>query len=136
MWINRYIFKLVRSAFQQFPALIITGPRQTGKTAGVKYLFPDAAYVSLDFLDEARRAQEDPKGFLSRFHEPLIIDEIQYAPDFLRYLKGVIDQDRRPGRFIITGSQPFQLMEGVTESLSGRAAIIRMPTLMTAEILA
>lgn len=135
MWIDRDIFQLFRDVFEQFPSLVITGARQTGKTSGVRHTFPEAAYVSLDFLEDARQAAQDPVSFLGRFSEPLIIDEIQYVPELLRYLKGIIDRDRRPGRFVLTGSQPFHLMAGVSESMSGRAAIISMPTLATKEVI-
>jgi predicted AAA+ superfamily ATPase len=118
------------------PVVVLTGARQTGKTSLVKHLFPGHHYVSLDLPSEAAQAEEDPDAFLSRHPAPLIIDEVQYAPGLLRHLKREVDMKRgENGRFILTGSQPFELMTGVAESLAGRAAVLTLGGLSYAEIL-
>ncbi|NJN47215.1 MAG: ATP-binding protein [Candidatus Competibacteraceae bacterium] len=106
----------------------------SGKTSLVRRLFPQADYVTLDIPRDAETARLDPSGLLSGRQEPLIIDEVQYVPELLRYLKIAIDRDRRPGRFVLTGSQDFALMQGVSESLAGRCAVLALPTLALVEV--
>lgn len=120
--------------FRQFPALLVTGPRQVGKTALVRKVFPNAVYVSLDLPSIASQAETLPEEFLRHYRTPLIIDEVQYAPSLFRYLKVMIDQDRRPGRFILTGSQNFLLMQGISESLAGRCGVLNMLNLSATEL--
>jgi len=134
MWIERKLSQVVTAAFQQFPALVLSGARQAGKTSLVRRLFPEANYVTLDIPRDAESARLDAEGFLGGRREPLIIDEVQYVPELLRHLKAAIDRDRRPGRFILTGSQDFRLMQGVTESLAGRCAVLSLSTLSLAEV--
>jgi predicted AAA+ superfamily ATPase len=117
--------------------LVLTGSRQVGKTTLLKELFPDHNYICLDGVLEASMAEESPEEFMRRYSHPLLIDEVQYAPTLFRYLKSIIDAHRHDhGRFILTGSQKFQLMAGVSESLAGRAAIVELETLMLKEIIA
>ena len=129
MYIPRLLYHSLVKALQHFPAVLITGPRQSGKTT---FLLqeggPGYSYVSFDDPLERNFAVSDPNGFLDRFGgQPLIVDEIQYVPDILQYLKMRIDQDReRYGRFLLTGSQQFQLMKNVSESLAGRIAILEL----------
>lgn len=118
---------------RQFPAVLLTGPRQCGKTALLRKVFPHASYVTLDVPGHAAAAMTDGADFILRFKEPLIIDEVQYAPAFFRTLKILIDKDRRPGRFLLTGSQVFPLMQGVSESLAGRCGVLELQTLSWAE---
>ncbi len=125
---------MVRKAFAQFPVLVLTGPRQAGKTSLVRHLFPKAGYVTFDIPREAEYARLDFDAFLRSHPDPLIIDEVQYVPEVLRYLKIVVDRDKRPGRFVLTGSQNFSVMSGVTESLAGRCALLALPTLSLAEL--
>ncbi len=134
MWIQRKISDVVERAFAQFPALVLSGARQAGKTSLVRHLFPQADYVTLDIPRDAETARLDPSGFLVSLREPFIIDEVQYVPELLRHLKIAIDRDRRPGRFILTGSQDFSLMQGVSESLAGRCAVLSLSTLALAEV--
>ncbi len=121
---------------EHFPAVLVTGARQVGKTSLLRRLFPDAGYLTLDYPAYAEAAVTEPEALLARFSEPLIIDEIQYAPSLLRYLKVRIDEDRAPGRFLLTGSQTFSLMQGVSESLAGRCGAHRLYTLSRSELAA
>lgn len=137
MWIDRGLGSQVLAAARQFPALVLTGARQTGKTSLLRHLFPDAAFVSLDLPSAAQRAEQEGDAFLTSFGEPLILDEVQYAPALFRYLKVVIDAQRTVrGRFLMTGSQKFSLMRGVSESLAGRCAVLDLDTLSSREIVA
>ncbi len=120
---------------QHFPAVLLTGARQTGKTALLSHLFPSAAFVALDLPSVAQHAEEEPENFLRQYTQPLILDEIQYAPKIFRYLKRTIDEQRHSmGRFLMTGSQKFPLMAAVNESLSGRCAVIELDTLSATEV--
>jgi len=135
VWIQRQFEGILLRSAQTRPVVVLTGPRQTGKTSLVRRLFPDHAYVSLDLPSEAAQAEGDPISFLQRHGDPLIVDEVQYAPALFRHLKRVVDENRdQMGRLILTGSQPFQLMHGVSESLAGRADILRLDGLSYAEI--
>ncbi|MFP4501221.1 MAG: ATP-binding protein [Candidatus Hydrogenedentota bacterium] len=134
MWIDRHISEVIRPAFSQFPVVVVTGARQAGKTSLVRHLFPEAGYVTFDIPQVAESARLDFPAFHRQHPDPLIIDEVQYVPEVLRHLKSVIDKDRRPGRFLLTGSQDFSVMEGVTESLAGRCAVLSLPTLSLAEV--
>lgn len=134
MWIARKYEKTLSELSKQFPVVVVTGPRQVGKTALVRKVFPDATYITLDLPSTAAQAEKDSENFLRNLGEPAIIDEIQYAPSLFRYLKVIIDEDRRPGRFILTGSQNFLLMQGISESLAGRCAILNMLNLSADEV--
>jgi predicted AAA+ superfamily ATPase len=124
-----------RDSVASRPVVVLTGPRQTGKTSLVRRLFPHHAYASLDLPSEAAQAGHDPSSFLARHQGNLVIDEVQYAPALFRHLKTVVDRARdRNGQFILTGSQPFQLMRGVSESLAGRAEILHLDGLSFAEL--
>ena len=135
MWIERSITpRLLRLAASR-PVVVLTGARQTGKTALLQRAFPEHHYVSLDLPSEAAQAEQDPAAFLARHPPPLIIDEVQYAPTLFRHLKLAVDADRGAcGRFLLSGSQPFTLMRGVGDSLAGRAAIVQLGGLSSAEI--
>ena len=119
----------------QFPAVLVTGARQAGKTSILRHLYPQISYLSLDLPANAEAANTAPEQLLNQFPEPVIIDEIQYAPSLLRHLKARIDENRSPGRYLLTGSQVFPLMQGVSESLAGRCAILNLHTLARAELL-
>ncbi len=118
---------VLKKAVKTFPAVIVTGPRQSGKTTLLRTAFGRThRYVTLENPDVRAWAREDPVGWLASNPRPLIIDEIQYVPELLSYLKTMIDEDRRPGQFLLTGSQNFALMAGVSQSLAGRAAILSL----------
>lgn len=134
MWIERNISPTVERLFRSFPAILVTGPRQVGKTSLLRHLFPQASYRSFDIPSLARQAEENPQDFFSQLDEPLLIDEIQYAPSLFRQLKIRIDADRRPGRFLLTGSQTFPLIQGISESLAGRCAVLEMHSLSFSEV--
>lgn len=133
-YIKREIEKNVLDAASSFPAVILTGARQTGKSTLIKQLFPNAHYLSFDLLSIRNSAKEDPIGFLNDYDGQIILDEVQEAPEILNYVKFKIDENRTPGRYLITGSQQFSLMEGVQESLAGRAAVLELSTFCFAEI--
>ena len=111
------------------------GPRQSGKTTLSKKVFEDHDYVSLEEPDEREFALADPKGFLRRFSGGVILDEVQRAPDLLSYIQGIVDRENIPGRFILTGSQQFHVMEKVSQTLAGRTAIVYLLPLSLNELL-
>ena len=124
----------LRAAAALNPVVTLTGPRQSGKTTLVRAVFPGHHYLSLEAPDVRTRAVEDPRGFLAR-GDRLILDEIQRAPDLLSYIQVLVDEDARPGRFILTGSQNILLMESVSQTLAGRTALVRLYPLSLAELL-
>jgi predicted AAA+ superfamily ATPase len=126
--------KALERLSRAFPVVAITGPRQSGKTTLARTLFADKPYVSLENPIELAFAQEDPRGFLARFAEGAIFDEAQRWPALFSWLQGMVDDDRRPGRFVLTGSQQFGLMAGITQSLAGRVAVTHLLPLSLAEL--
>ncbi|MEZ5330740.1 MAG: ATP-binding protein [Thermoanaerobaculia bacterium] len=116
----------LRRAAKQMPVVAVTGPRQSGKTTLCRAVFPDRPYVSLEALDNREFAETDPRGFLTAYRGGAILDEIQRAPGLLSYLQVEVDEDPRPGRFVVTGSQHFGLTEAVTQSLAGRIALLHL----------
>lgn len=119
---------------QVLPVVVITGPRQSGKTTLARSIFANKPYITLENPDELAFAQEDPRGFLARFPDGAIFDEAQRWPAMFSWLQGMVDNDRRPGRFILTGSQQFSLMAGITQSLAGRVAVTQLLPLSLAEL--
>ena len=135
MWIPRAVEPHLRRSAKTRPVLVLTGARQTGKTSTLRRLFPKHAFVSLDLPVEAEQAEKEPTAFLQRHPPPVMIDEVQYAPQLFRHLKSAVDASRaRNGQFLLTGSQKFTLMRSISESLAGRADIVELETLSYAEI--
>ncbi len=135
MWIPRQISAKVLTIASQYPALILTGARQVGKTSLLQKLFPEHRLITLDLPSHAELAEKKPGDFFDRFPPPVIIDEVQYAPNLFRHLKIRIDQNRnRYGQYLLTGSQKFTLMKNVSESLAGRCALLELETLSLGEI--
>ncbi len=136
MYVPRTLEGFAKAAASQFPIVLVTGARQVGKTTLLRHIRePERTYVTLDdplVLDLARR---DPALFFQRFRPPLLIDEIQYAPDLLPYIKMEADAHRRPNSFWLTGSQQFHVMKGVSESLAGRVAVVRLLGLSRREMI-
>mgnify|MGYP000929352765 FL=1 len=138
-YVNRAMEDTFLELNRQFPAILLTGPRQVGKTTMLKKLMDEEnigrAYVTLDDLTERKMAKEDPAMFFQIHRPPLFIDEVQYAPELFPYIKIWVDKNHRAGDFWLTGSQVFKLMEGVQESLAGRVALLQMLPLSQQEIL-
>lgn len=126
---------VLQAAASRMPVVTLVGPRQSGKTTLVRTVFPDHAYVSLERPDERAMALEDPIDFLDRFSGPVILDEVQRAPELLSYIQDRVDRDGQPGGFILTGSHHLLLMEGVSQTLAGRTEILELYPLSVAELL-
>lgn len=131
--LKRALSPFILSAAHQLPVVSITGPRQSGKTTLVRHLFPQKPYINFENLDERALAREDPRGFLAQFKEGAILDEIQHLPELFSYIQVLVDEEQRPGHFILTGSQNFLLMQGISQSLSGRVALFHLLPLSLAE---
>ncbi len=122
--ITRTLEKKLRELAGYYPAVVVTGPRQSGKTTLCRMTYPDKPYVSLEAIDIRDFAHSDPRGFLAEYADGAIIDEIQHVPELLTYLQSDIDGRPDPGRFILTGSQHFGLSQSIAQSLAGRCGIL------------
>lgn len=126
-FIPRKLTDVLLNANRHFPAVVVTGPRRAGKTTLLRELFPRAQYVLLEDPDIQMRVRSDARAFLEELQPPVIFDEIQNAPELLNYVRTMIDEHpRRMGQWIFTGSQEAPLMQGITESMAGRAAILQL----------
>ena len=132
--IDRDLAPRLAAAARSFPALTLTGPRQSGKSTLCRQLFPRHPYVNLESPDVRRFALEDPRAFLAQCPAGAILDEIQRAPELTSYLQPIIDADPAPGRWILTGSQHFALLESVSQSLAGRSAVFNLLPLCRQEV--
>ena len=135
-YINRNLEKVVAEVTKEYPVVLVTGPRQVGKTTMLLKMMEgtDRRYVTLDDLNERNLAKTDPELFLQMHKPPVLIDEVQYAPELFSYIKIHVDKTHAPGDFWLTGSQVFKLMKGVQESLAGRVAVLSLTSLSQAEI--
>ena len=132
--IPRQLADVARRRLQGYPAVVITGPRQSGKTTLARFLMPDRPYFSLEDPDTRAFAEEDPRGFLAQARDGAVLDEIQRCPPLFSYLQGVLDAGRRPGRFLLTGSSQFELLESVTQTLAGRVSLLTLLPFGLAEL--
>lgn len=135
-YIVRNLENIVNQVTKEYPVVLVTGPRQVGKTTMLRKLMEGTGrgYVTLDDLNERNVAKNDPELFLQLHRPPILIDEVQYAPELFTYIKMNVDKNSEPGLFWLTGSQVFKLMRGVQESLAGRVAVLSLTSLSQAEI--
>lgn len=134
--ISRQVEEKLKQLISQFPVVCVVGPRQSGKTTLVKNTLPEYAYVTMEDLDKRKLAVDDPRRFLAAFDNAkgVIIDEVQEAPDLLSYMQGIVDQQYRPGFFVLTGSQNILLHEKVSQTLAGRIAFLTLLPLTVDEL--
>lgn len=133
--IPRLLASVARERLEGYPVIVITGPRQSGKTTLARQLAPtEMPYFSLEDPDVRAFASEDPRGFLAQAADGAILDEVQRCPDLFSYLQRVVDEDRRMGRFILTGSSQFELISSITQSLAGRASLLTLLPFSLAEL--
>jgi predicted AAA+ superfamily ATPase len=133
--ITRNAEQTICTLLRGFPIVTLTGPRQSGKTTLAKAVFSDRPYASLEDPDVRQAAQDDPRSFLERFPDGAVLDEVQRCPGLLSYLQTIVDADRRMGLFILTGSQQFGLMSGITQSLAGRTAFVELLPFSVTELM-
>jgi predicted AAA+ superfamily ATPase len=126
-YVPRTLEPVIREAHRRFPAIVLTGPRRAGKTRLLRHLFPKAGYFLMEEPDLVARFRADPRGFLDAVEPPVVLDEIQNVPEVFAHIRARIDRHpSRTGQWLLTGSQEAPLMQGVTESMAGRAAILQL----------
>jgi predicted AAA+ superfamily ATPase len=123
---DRTIEPALKNLVHKYPVVTVTGPRQSGKTTLCRKVFPQKPYVNLEAPDERKFALDDPRGFLNAYQEGAILDEIQRTPDLLSYIQPMVDADSTPGKFILTGSQQFNIRETLSQSLAGRTGLLTL----------
>jgi len=116
---------IIRKLRKQFPVITLTGPRQSGKTTLLQYLYHDIPYASLEDIDVRTAALNDPRGFLTNFPEGAVLDEIQRTPELFSYIQGIVDKNKK-AHFVLSGSQNFLLLENISQTLAGRSAILKL----------
>jgi len=133
--IQRMAIKKLREMVEKFPVLVLTGPRQSGKTTLLKMCFPDYRYVSLENPQQLYFALTDPEGFLALYDRYVIIDEVQNAPELFSYIQQIVDDSDITGHYLLSGSQNMLLLEKITQSLAGRVYIQELLPLSYSEII-
>lgn len=126
MLIPRKAAKFLTTLEKEYPVVVVTGPRQAGKTTLCRAVFPDLPYASLEEPDVRQFAVADPRGFLAQFADGALLDEVQRAPELLAYLQGIVDRNPKPGSFVLTGSQQLDVLAGVSQTLAGRAGLLSL----------
>jgi uncharacterized protein len=134
MIFKREMRKVLRDMAQHYPVVTVTGPRQAGKTTLVKTVFSKAEYINLEAPDVRQAAQLDPRRFLKKLGPVVILDEVQNVPELLSYIQVMVDEVKKPGQFILTGSHQFSLNEAITQSLAGRTALLNLLPLTLREL--
>lgn len=124
--IPRILGQRIQDAAAKMPVIVVTGPRQSGKSTLIRHSFPQYDYANLEDLQQRQFALEDPRNFLRNLGEHAIIDEVQHVPDLLSYIQTIVDENKRPGQYILSGSQHILLMESVSQSLAGRVSIFNL----------
>lgn len=132
--IKRHLESRLTQAARTYPVVTVTGPRQSGKTTLVRAAFEDARYISLENPQHQEFASTDPHGFLAQFQDRVILDEAQRVPKLFSYIQGIVDEHKKNGHFILTGSENFLLMERVSQSLAGRCAVLHLLPFSQAEL--
>lgn len=132
--IKRTIEPILKNLATQYPVVTITGPRQSGKTTLCRHAFPHKKYVNLESLDTRQFATDDPRGFLAGYPDGAILDEIQRTPHLLSYIQAIVDEHQIPGMFILTGSQQFEVLNTINQSLAGRTALLKLLPLSISEL--
>lgn len=131
---KRVSIKFIEKSLKQYPIVALTGPRQSGKTTLLKSHLSAYTYISLENPDNREFATQDPKGFLEKYNDKVIFDEAQQAPKLFSYMQSIVDESGKMGQFILSGSQNFQLMEKITQSLAGRVALHKLLPFDTQEM--
>ncbi|MDP3705769.1 MAG: ATP-binding protein [Legionellaceae bacterium] len=134
VFLSRDIENEVMLMAETYPVITVLGPRQSGKTTLVRHLFPHKPYISLENPDDRSFAEQDPRGFLEKYPDGAIFDEVQRLPILLSYLQGIVDKDNRKGLFILTGSHQLELQQSISQSLAGRTAILKLLPLCLSEL--
>jgi predicted AAA+ superfamily ATPase len=124
--ITRILGQKIQDAAKKMPVIIVTGPRQSGKSTLIRHTFPQFSYANLEDIQQRQFAIDDPRNFLQNLGDHAIIDEVQHVPDLISYIQTIVDENKRPGQYVISGSQHLLLMENVSQSLAGRVAIFNL----------
>ncbi|OGT23060.1 MAG: AAA family ATPase [Gammaproteobacteria bacterium RIFCSPHIGHO2_02_FULL_42_13] len=132
--IKRQLSRKIKEIAKKMPVVALVGPRQSGKTTLAKHAFPNYKYASLEDLDIRQYAKTDPRGFLTDYCDGAILDEIQHVPELFSYIQTHVDQNDKPGQFILTGSQNFLLLESISQTLAGRISLLTLLPFSTTEL--
>ena len=124
--IIRLLGQKIQDAAKKMPVIVVTGPRQSGKSTLIRHTFPQYNYANLEDIQQRQFARDDPRNFLQNLGDHGIIDEVQHVPDLLSYIQTIVDENKRPGQYVLSGSQHLLLMESVSQSLAGRLAIFNL----------